>query len=183
MIQESLVEGYAQALFEVAVEKGDTGDIEKDMDGVKELLSANKEFRSILYHPSITKTDKKDIVDKVIVSQCSSKWVKNLLCVLIDKRRERILDYLPDAYKGVAGRIRGVVPVKVQTAIPLTEDRLGKLKKNLEKLTNKKVEIETEVNKDIIGGMIIRIENKIIDGSITNHLKNLKKSLLKTAFA
>jgi F-type H+-transporting ATPase subunit delta len=183
LIQESLVEGYAQALFEVAVEKGDTGDIEKDMDGVKELLSTNKKFRSILYHPSITKTDKKDIVDKVIVSQCSSKWVKNLLCVLIDKRRERILDYLPDAYKGVAGRIRGVVPVKIQTAIALNEERLGKLKKNLEKLTKKKVEIETEINKDIIGGMIIRIENKIIDGSITNHLKNLKKSLLKTAFA
>ncbi len=183
MIQESLVEGYAQAMFEVAVDKGDTGDIEKDLDGIKQLLSTNKEFRGVLYHPSITKTDKKDIVDKVIVSQCSSKWIKNLLFVLIDKRRERILDYLPDVYKGVAGRIRGIVPIKVQTVIPLTEDKLVKLKKNLEKLTKKKVEIETEVNKDIIGGMIIRIENKIIDGSITNHLKNLKKSLLKTAFA
>ncbi len=183
MIQESLIEGYALALFEVADKKGDTGDIEKDMDGIKQLLSTNKEFRSILYHPSITKTDKKDIVDKVIVSQCSSKWVKNILFVLIDKRRERILDYLPDAYKSVAGKIRGIVPVIVQTAIPLTEDRLVKLKRKLEKLTKKKVEIETEVNKDIIGGMIIRIENKIIDGSITNHLKNLKKSLLKTAFA
>ncbi len=183
MIQESLVEGYAQAMFEVAVDKGDTGDIEKDLDGIKQLLSTNKKFRGILYHPSITKTDKKDIVDKVIVSQCSSRWIKNLLCVLIDKRRERILDYLPDVYKGVAGRIREIVPVKVQTVIPLTEDKLVKMKKNLEKLTKKKVEIETEVNKDIIGGMIIRIENKIIDGSITNHLKNLKKSLLKTAFA
>jgi F-type H+-transporting ATPase subunit delta len=183
LIQESLIEGYAQALFEVAVKKGDTGDIEKDLDGIKQLLSTNKEFRSILYHPAITKTDKKDIVDKVIVSQCSSKWVKNLLCVLIDKRRERILDYLPDIYKAVAGRIRGIVPVIVQTAIPLTDDRLVSLKKKLEKLTKKKVEIETVVNKDIIGGMIIRIENKIIDGSIVNHLKNLKKSLLKTAFA
>ncbi len=183
MIQESLVEGYAQAMFEVAVDKGDTGDIEKDLDGIKQLLSTNKKFRSILYHPSITKTDKKDIVDKVIVSQCSSKWIKNLLFVLIDKRRERILDYLPDVYKGVAGKIRGIVPVIVQTAIPLTEDRLTKLKKNLEKLTKKKVDIKTEINKDIIGGMIIRIENKIIDGSVTNHLKNLKKSLLKTAFA
>ena len=75
------------------------------------------------------------------------------------------------------------MPVIVQTAIPLTEDRLVKLTKKLEKLTKKKVDIETEINKDIIGGMIIRIENKIIDGSITNHLKNLKKSLLKTAFA
>ena len=50
------------------------------------------------------------------MSQCSSKWVKNLLCVLIDKRRERILDYLPDVYKSVAGKIRGIVPVIVSNS-------------------------------------------------------------------
>ncbi len=182
-MQKGLIEGYSHALYEVAVKHDDTGEIEKDLDGIKQMLSTNKEFRSILYHPTIAKTEKKDIVGRVIVPQCSSKWVKNLLNMLIDRRREKILDYLPDVYKIVAGKIRGVVPVTVQTAIPLTEDRLAKLKKNLEKLTKKKVDIETEINKDIIGGMIIRIENKIIDGSITNHLKNLKKSLLKTAFA
>ena len=183
MIEESLVEGYAKALFEVAVNKGDTGEIEKDLDGIKELLGNNKKFCEILYHPCIVKADKKEIINKIIVPLCSSKWVKNLLFLLIDKRRERILINLPDIYKTVAARIRGIVSIKVQTAIPLTEERLAGLRNNLEKLIKKKVEIETEVNKEIIGGMIIRIENKIIDGSITNHLKNLKKSLLKTAFA
>ena len=183
MIEESLATGYAQALFEVASKRGGADDIEKDLEGIKELLKSNKEFRDILYHPSITKTDKKDIINKTIGHQCSSKWVRNLLYILIDKRREKILDYLPDVFKGVSWRIRGVVSVKVQTAFPLTGTRRVKLKENIEKLTKKKVELETEVNKEIIGGMIIRIENKIIDGSITNHLKNLKKNLLKTAFA
>ena len=183
MIEESLATGYAQALFEVAEKRGGAEDIEKDLDGIKDLLGTNKKFRDILYHPSITRTEKKDIINKTIGRQCSSKWVRNLLYILVDKRRERILDFLPDVFKGVARRIRGVVSVKVQTAFPLTETRLGKLKGNLEKMTKKTVEIETEINKEIIGGMIIRIENNIIDGSITNHLKNLKKNLLKTAFA
>jgi F-type H+-transporting ATPase subunit delta len=183
LIEESLATGYAQALFEVASKRGGAEDIEKDLDGIKDLLGTNKKFRDILYHPSITRTDKKDIINKTIGRQCSSKWVRNLLYILVDKRRERILDFLPDVFKGVARRIRGVVSVKVQTAFPLTETRLGKLKGNLEKMTKKTVEIETEINKEIIGGMIIRIENNIIDGSITNHLKNLKKNLLKTAFA
>jgi F-type H+-transporting ATPase subunit delta len=183
LIEESLATGYAQALFEVADKRGGADDIEKDLDGIKNLLGTNRKFRDILYHPSITKTDKKDIINKTIAPQCSSKWVKNLLYILVDKRRERMLDYLPDVFKGVARRIRGVVSVKVQTAFPLTETRLVKLKENLEKLTKKKVELETEVNKEIIGGMIIRIENKIIDGSVINHLKNLKKNLLKTALA
>ena len=183
MIEESLATGYAQALFEVASQRGGADDIENDLEGIKKLLETNREFRDILYHPSITKTDKKDIINKTIGRQCSSKWVRNLLYILIDKRREKILDFLPDVFKGVAGQIRGVVSVKVQTAFPLTGTRRVKLKENIEKLTKKKVELETEVNKEIIGGMIIRIENKIIDGSITNHLKNLKKNLLKTAFA
>jgi len=183
LIEESLATGYAQALFEVASKRGGADDIEKDLEGIKEILESNKEFRDILYHPSITKTDKKDIINKTISRQCSSKWVRNLLYILIDKRREKILDFLPDVFKGVAGQIRGVVSVKVQTAFPLTGTRRVKLKENIEKLTKKKVELETEVNKEIIGGMIIRIENKIIDGSITNQLKNLKKNLLKTAFA
>jgi F-type H+-transporting ATPase subunit delta len=183
LIEESLATGYAQALFEVASKRGGADDIEKDLEGIKEILESNKEFRDILYHPSITKTDKKDIINKTIGRQCSSKWVRNLLYILVDKRREKILDFLPDVFKGVAGQIRGVVSVKVQTAFPLTGTRRVKLKENIEKLTKKKVELETEVNKEIIGGMIIRIENNIIDGSITNHLKNLKKNLLKTAFA
>jgi len=181
LIEESLAAGYAQALFEVAEKRGGAEDIEKGLDGIKDLLGTNSKFRDILYHPSIIKTDKKDLIDKIIVPLCSSKWVKNLLYILVDKRRERILDYLPDVYKGVAGRISGMVSVKVQTAIPLTETRLDKLKKNLEKLTKKKVVLETEVNNEIIGGMVIRIENYIIDGSVTNQLKNLKKNLLKTA--
>ncbi len=181
MIEESLATGYAQALFEVADKRGGAEDIEKDLDGIKDLLGTNRKFRDILYHPSITRTEKKDIIGKIIAPQCSSKWVKNLLYILVDKRRERMLDFLPDVFKGVARRIRGVISVKVQTVFPLTETRLDKLKGNLEKMTKKTVEIETEINKEIIGGMIIRIENNIIDGSVVNHLKNLKKNLLKTA--
>ncbi|KKN45217.1 hypothetical protein LCGC14_0685180 [marine sediment metagenome] len=131
----------------------------------------------------VTKTEKKDIINKTIGPQCSNKWVRNLLFLLIEKRRERILDSLPDVFKEVAGRIKGVTHVKVQTAFPLPDSMLIKLKENLEKLTKKKVELETEINKDIIGGMIIRIGNKIIDGSVINHLKNLKKNLSKTALA
>jgi len=183
LIEESLATGYAQALFEVAEKRGGADDIEKDLDGIKDLLGTNRKFRDILYHPSITRTEKKDIIRKIIAPQCSSKWVKNLLYILVDKRRERMLDFLPDVFKGVARRIRGVISVKVQTVFPLTETRLDKLKGNLEKLTKKKVELETEINKEIIGGMVIRIENKIIDGSVVNHLKNLKKNLLKTALA
>jgi F-type H+-transporting ATPase subunit delta len=180
LIEKSIVAGYAQALFEVASEKGVADEVEKDLEGIKELLITEKKFRDILYHPSIIKDAKKDIIDKTIGPQCS-KWVRNLLFILIDKRREKMLDYLTDVFKEVAGRIRGITCIKVQTAFPLTDSRLERLKENLEKLINKKVELETEINKGIIGGMVINMGNKIIDGSVLNRLRNLKKKLLKVA--
>ena len=66
MIEKSVIVGYAQALFEVANEKGVADEVEKDLEGIKELLEANKEFRDILYHPSIIKDAKKDIINKTI---------------------------------------------------------------------------------------------------------------------
>ncbi len=180
MIEKSVAVGYAQALFEVANEKGDAEEVGKDLEGIKELLETNKKFRDILYHPSIIKDAKKDIINKTIGPQCS-KWVRNLLFILIDKRRERMLDYLADMFKEVARRIRGVTCIKVQTVFPLTDSKLNRLKESLEKLMKKKVELETEINEDIIGGMVIRMENKIIDGSVLNRLRNLKKNLLKVA--
>ncbi len=179
MLKKSIAMGYAQALFEVADENGVADDVEKDLEGIKELLRTNKKFRDILYHPSIIKDAKKDIINKTIGPRCSNKWVRNLLFLLIEKRRERILDSLADMFKEVAGRVRGVTHIKVQSAFPLTDSRLGRLKENLEKLAKKEVELETEINKDIIGGMVIRMGNKIIDGSVINHLKNLKKNLSK----
>ncbi len=182
MIKKSIAMGYAQALFEVADENGVADEVEKDLESITGLLRTNKKFRDILYHPSIIKDAKKDIINKTIGPQCS-KWVKNLLFILIDKRRERILDSLADMFKEVVGQVRGVTHIKVQTAFPLTDSRLSRLKENLEKLAKKKVELETEINKDIIGGMVIRIGNKIIDGSVINHLKNLKKNLSKITLA
>ena len=180
MIETGVAMGYAQALFEIAIENGDGDEVEKDMESIKELLETNRKFRDVLYHPAIVKSEKKSLIDKTIGPQCS-KWVRNLLFVLIDKRRERILETLVDLFRVVAARIKGVDHVQVQTAFRLTGPRLEKLKESLEKLTGKKIKLETEVNKDIVGGMIIRIGNRIIDGSVTNHLKNLKQNLLKVA--
>ncbi len=180
MIENSLLTGYAQALYEVASKKGVADEVEKDMKSIKTLLKKNEKFRDVLYHPSVTKSDKKKIIDKTIGPQCS-KWVKNLLFVLIDKRRERLLDSLSDMFTAVASKIKGIEHVKVQTAIALTDTKREELKKSLEKLTKKEVRLEVKVDKSIIGGMIISMGNRIIDGSVTNHLKNLKKELLKVA--
>lgn len=177
-IGNTIVKGYAQALFEVANEKGVADEVEKDMESIKDLLKSNKKFRDVLNHPTITKAEKKNIIDKTIGLQCS-KWVKHLLHVLIDKRRERILGPLADMFKATAVQIKGEESVNVQTAFPLSDSKLGKLKDNLEKLIKKKINLETEVKEDIIGGMVIKIGNRIIDGSVVNHLNNLKKSLLK----
>lgn len=181
MIEETVVIGYAQALFDLANEKGSIDEVQQDLDGIKELLKMEK-FRKVLYHPSIAKDSKKRLINNTIGPQCS-RLFKNLLFLLIDRRKEKMLDFLTVKFKEVSRRVKGISLIKIQTAIPLSEEKLGKLKANLEKLTKMKVDLETEINKGLIGGMVIKMGNKIIDGSIATHLNNLRQSLSKTTLA
>lgn len=181
MIEETVVIGYAQALFELADSKDSVEEVQQDLDGIKELLKIEK-FRSVLYHPSITKDKKKGLINNTIGPQCS-KLVKNLIFILIDRRKEKFLDYLTDIFKEVSRQARGISLVKVQTVVPLSDEKLKKLKENLGKLIKRKIDLETEINESLIGGMVIKIGNKIIDGSIVSHLRNLKNNLLRTTLA
>jgi F-type H+-transporting ATPase subunit delta len=110
----------------------------------------------------------------------SDLLIKKFLFVLIDKRRERLLSLLLNSYRSVIRQAKGIILADVQSTIRLTDDNIVKLKKTLEKLTGKEIEIRTSVNPKILGGLIIRIGDKLIDGSVRNRLLKLKKNLLQT---
>ncbi len=102
----------------------------------------------------------------------------NFLNLLVDRRREGIIEFIPEVYKPAVDDKRGVIKAKVQTVISLTGERLDNFKKKLKKLTGKTVEVDVVQNPEILGGMIIQIGNTMIDGSVASRLKNLKTRLL-----
>lgn len=177
MLDKSVAITFVNALLDVATEKGQFEQIEKDLDLVCEIISKHADLKKVLFHPSVSRSSKKELIQNVFDKSVSGLMM-NFLSLLIDRRKEGILDFVTDVYKEVTHEKKGVLKATVQTVMPLSGERLEDFKKKLKKITGKTVELEVVQNPDILGGMVIQIGNKMIDGSVANRLKNLKNRLL-----
>ncbi len=177
MLDKSVAITFINALLEVALKKGQFDQIEKDLELVCVVITKQEKLKKVLFHPSIPRSGKKDLLRNVF-GKSVSDLMMNFLGLVVDRRKEEILEFIPDVYRAVAYEKKGVIKATVQTAFPLTGDRLDTFKKQLKKITGKTVELEVVQNPSILGGMVIQIGNKMIDGSVANRLKNLKTRLL-----
>ena len=178
MTEESVVLGYAQALYELASESGQVEQIEKELQAMDALLKESKVLQKLMLHPGVSINLKKRLVDSVLVHECSH-LMKKFLYVLIDKRRERLLGFLFASYRHVVRKVKGIVMTEVQSTIQLTDDHLARLKTRLEKVLEKEIEITATINPEILGGLVIRFGDKLIDGSVRYKLAKLKKKLMQ----
>ena len=179
MTDSSIALGYTRALFEIASSNGIAEQVKKELEAIDTLLKANKDLEKLMLHPGVSLQDKKKLVEKVLAYE-STSLIKKFLFVLIDKRRERLLTSLLNSYMTVIREIKGIVLAQVQSTVQLTDENIGKLKGSLEKLIGKEVEIDTSINPKILGGLVIRFGDKLIDGSVRYRLLKLKKKLMQT---
>jgi F-type H+-transporting ATPase subunit delta len=178
VLDKSVAITFVNALLEIAAKKGLMERIEKDLALVSDVITKHGKLEKTLFHPSITRNEKKKLIKKVFGASVSDLMV-NFLNLLVDRRRERIVEFLPAIYKETVDASKGVINARVTTVAPLTESQMSGLKKRLDKLTGKNVEIEVVQDPQILGGILIRVGNKMIDGSIAGRLKNLRTRLLE----
>ena len=178
MLERTVAVGYIQALFEAAKAQNRFQQTEKDLEKVVQFLKENHELKKVLLHPAIPKERKIQIIDSLLSPQVSP-LVRNFLRLIVDKRREGVLEFIQDVYKSVADLVGGIVRATIQTVIPLTEERIVRLKDTLERYSEKKVEVRTEIRPEILGGVVVRIGNKVIDGSVLSRLENLRRGLVE----
>ncbi|HHT9105390.1 MAG TPA: ATP synthase F1 subunit delta [Candidatus Wujingus californicus] len=177
MLDKSVAITFISALVEVASKKGMFEQIEKDLELVSDVITRHAKLKTVLFHPSIARNEKKNLIKKVFGASVS-ELMKNFLYILVDRRKEEILELVPEVYKEVLHEKKGVVKARVQTAVPLSGERFNEVEKRLNKLIGKNVELEIVHNPEILGGMIIQVGNTMIDGSVVSRLKNLKTRLL-----
>jgi len=178
VLDKSVAITFVNALLEVAAKKGLFEQIEKDLALVSDVITKHGNMKKILFHPSITRNEKKKLIKKVFGTS-TSDLMTNFLNLLVDRRKEGILEFLPAIHKETVDSNKGIIKARVTTVAPLTENQMNGLKKHLDKLTGKKVEIEVVQDPQILGGIMIRVGNTMVDGSIAGRLKNLRTRLLE----
>ena len=174
---------YGEALVELAVEENKTDDFIAEITMLLEILEENKEFGELMNHPKIVKEEKKKVLDTVFKDRVSAE-LYGFLRLIVDKDRyseiENILNYFLDKIK----ELKGIGVVYVKTAMPLGQEQKKKIEQKLLDTTKfKEVEMHYEVQESLIGGMKIRIGDRVVDSSIETKLSQLTKQLMKVQLA
>jgi F-type H+-transporting ATPase subunit delta len=178
MLTSQLASRYAQALYELAAENQELDQVEAELGVVAATLSEVPELASLLYHPQVPMAAKKDTVIKVFGTQLGDH-VRNFLLLLVDKRRETALAAIVKEYKALANAARNITEAEVTTAMPLSEGERQALAAKLSTVTGKTVTLAAKVDRRIIGGVIVKIGDKLIDGSVVRQLAMLEAALRK----
>ena len=182
MLHRALAIRYAQALFDMA-KKGQGIDHQLvELLKVKGYLEQSPSLKRALESPTVAAPVKKSILKRLLESRIDNTTL-NFLYVLVDKSREVYLDPIVEGYKELMRQERGEVEVSVQTAAPLSDQVLKQVQKTLLDYTGKKVEIKTEVIPALVGGMVIQIGDRVIDGSIRHQLTQIQERLTKVRVA
>lgn len=169
---------YAQALFELAVEENKTSLLLEEAMGLLEVIRTNVEFGQFMNHPKIQKEDKLGVVKNVFENKISSELVGFLVTIVEKDRYTEIEDILCEFISSVK-EYNNIGTAYVTTAIALDDKEKQDIESRLLATTKyKTVECVYEVDKALIGGMVIKMGDRVVDSSIRTKLDKLQRELL-----
>ena len=172
-----------EALFELAQEKNTVSAMLEEVSGLQMVLKENKELSVLMNNPKVSKEEREGIVKEVFGGRISSDLL-NFLILLVQKGRyayvEEILAYFTDRVK----EAEGIGTAYVITAVELTPAKKDEIHKKLLATTSyREIEIIYQVDPSLIGGMTVRINDRVVDSSIKTKLEKMERSLLTIQLA
>ena len=176
---EYLDRRYALALYEVAEEKGKVQQYLQDLREICNLIDNNKEFYEVIKHPQISTKKKKKTFINIFKGHIDEELLSFLL-ILIEKDRILFLKEKLREMEKIDLERKNTIKGIVKTTIPLTEEEFNKLLSELERKYKKHIILDQVIDQSILGGIYVRINNDVIDGTVKSKLEELKDLMLKT---
>lgn len=178
MSQETVVaKRYAKALFELALEHKTVQETEQQLKSVVEAIESSHELELLLTTPNIDMTGKLDVLNTTFEGHISDNVIE-LLKLLVERGRITILSDVLASYIQIAGEALGTAVAEVTSAYPLSESEQQAIADTFGQQISKKIRIHNIIDKSIIGGIQVRIGDRLYDGSLSNKLVKMKRSLL-----
>ncbi len=174
MLKGAVAKRYAQALFDVGKEQGLLDQFLGDLNYLSQIV-AHPALARTMENPKIPFSTKSDLVRRFLGDR--SPYFLSFVDMVISKERVSVADGIRDSYQRLLNSDRGIAVAKVTTAVPLEEDDKERLAQRLSEITGKKVTLELNVDPAILGGLVVRIGDRVIDGSVISKLKALRAEL------
>lgn len=169
---------YAKALMDLAVEQGQVSGMEKDMRLILDTIQENESLRDVLRNPTLTGVDKKNALTALF--EGSQPLTTELFNLLATNKRIDILKGIAGQFITLFEQMQGQEVATVVTAVPLNNALETKILKKLQEISGKEVTLENEIDKDLIGGFILRVGDLEYNASLSGKLEKLERKLLST---
>ena len=176
MLNLQLALKYSTAIFEIAKEEDKLIAYGEELAAVRELFQI-PQARAFFQNPQVQSEAKKELLTKCFKGEVSP-MVFNFLLLLVDKRRIGIFETIEEEYRKLSNKERGILIADVTTVRGLSKRQQEQLQKKLASITNKKIQLRLHEDEKILGGVIVKIGDKRIDGSVAGRLESMRQQLM-----
>jgi F-type H+-transporting ATPase subunit delta len=182
MSNPRLADRYAKSLIDLSTERNQLDAVRADMQYIQALCKGSRDFVHVLRSP-IIKADQKEKMLVTLMTGKVSELTSVFSNLLVRKGRESDLPEIANAFISQYNSLKGIHQVKLTSAVPVSEELKNSIKERVQKANDFiTVELETVVDQKLIGGFVLEFNNKQIDASIANDLREIKKQFLQNQY-
>ncbi|HKX74917.1 MAG TPA: ATP synthase F1 subunit delta [Acidimicrobiia bacterium] len=175
-ISKEPIEAYAAAIFEIGRAEGELEKVERELLTIAQTFTTSNELRDALTNPQLSVERKQGIIDDLIGGRASSLTV-GLVSFIVGQGRASELPAIVDAVVNQAAASRAKAVAEIRSAVPLDDSTLERLVAVLARVTGKELEVKAIVDPDLVGGVVARVGDVVIDGSVARRLAEMRQVL------
>jgi len=172
---EEIARAYSEALFDVAKEKGELDEVQEQLGQFTEAMNDDRDLQVFFFSPYFSSGEKKDGIKKAIDG--GNTELVNFLELLAEKHRMPALFQIRKRFDELWAKENDRLEVTVRSAVPLADSVVESVGKEIEKKTGKTIELTSEVDPAIIGGLVLQVGNRVLDASIRSRLDKLRREV------
>jgi F-type H+-transporting ATPase subunit delta len=176
---EEIGQVYARALFETAMEHGELDEVQEQLGIWADALGSNKNLQTFFFSPRFSSAEKKDAIRKIIDG--GNERFLNFLELLAERHRLPASFRIRRSFDELWREEHKMLPVEVTSAVELDEGLVRSIGERIQERTGRRIELTSRVDPDIIGGLVLRVGNKVLDASVHGRLQRLRKQIVRAA--
>jgi ATP synthase F1 delta subunit len=174
---EEIAQVYARSLFEVALQHDELDEIHEQLGEFADALDSSRELQVFFFSPYFSSEEKKDGVNKVI--EDGNEHFVNFLELVAERHRMPAVFRMRRAFDGLWREERKLLEVRVTSAVELDDEIVRSIGRRIEDQTGQTIDLDANVDPDVIGGLVLRVGNKVFDASVRGRLERLRKEVAR----
>jgi F-type H+-transporting ATPase subunit delta len=174
---EEIATVYARSLFEVAKEQDKLDAVREQLGEFADALAETRDLQVFFFSPYFSTAEKEEGLDRVVSG--ADPVILNFLKLLIEKHRMPVLFRIRVNFEEMWEEENKLLPVQITSAVELDSKTVKQLGERIAEQTDRKVDVSAEVDPDILGGIVVRVGNSVLDASVRNRLEQLRRQVVR----